>query len=151
VRLLVVWLHLLAVVVWIGGVLHQSQVLLPAARAGRADAFVAAARRARPLAWTAVSLVVLTGFYNVTQLGTLARVMESGAALILAGKFIVVIAAIALAGQRDFAQLPRAHALLAAGQDPARVLTAIAWLDRVVLILAAAIIYLGLSLARLAR
>ncbi|MGH7332168.1 MAG: hypothetical protein ACREKS_05340 [Candidatus Rokuibacteriota bacterium] len=148
-RLLVVWLHLLAVVVWIGGVLQQSLVWFPAARAHRAEAFVTAARRARPLGWTAVSIVVLTGFYNVTQLGPLGEVMQSGAALTLAGKFILVIAAIALAGQRDFAELPRAHALLAAGQAPTSALRAMAWLDRLVLVLAAAIIYLGLSLSRL--
>jgi copper resistance protein D len=146
VRLLVIWLHLLAVVVWIGGVLQQSLVWLPGARADRADAFVAAARRARPLAWTAVSTVVLTGFYNVTQLGPLEQVMQSGTALTLAGKFILVIVAVALAGQRDFAQLPRAQALLAVGQAPTHALSAMAWLDRLVLVLAAAIIYLGLSL-----
>jgi uncharacterized membrane protein len=148
VRLLAIWLHVLAVVVWIGGVLQQCLIWLPAARAHRADSFVAAARRARPLAWTAVSIVVLTGFYNVTQLGAAAEVMQSGAALTLAGKFILVIAAVALAGQRDFAQLPRAQALLDAGQDPAPALHAIRRLDGLVLVLAAAIIYLGLALTR---
>jgi copper resistance protein D len=148
-RLLVIWLHLLAVVVWIGGILQQSLVWLPAARAHGANEFVAAACRARPLAWTAVSIVVLTGFYNVTQLGPLGPLMQSGAALALAGKFILVIAAVALAGQRDFAQLPRAQALLAAGQRPTPALSAMAWLDRLVLVLAAAIMYLGLALSRL--
>jgi uncharacterized membrane protein len=138
-------------VIWIGGVLHQSQVLLPAARAGRPDPFLVAASRARPIAWTAVVLVVLTGFYNVTRLGPLAQVMESGAALVLSGKFILVIAAVALAGQRDFAQLPRARALMAAGEDPGPALVAMAWLDRAVLVLAAAIMYLGLALSRMPR
>ncbi len=145
-RLLVIWLHLLAVVVWIGGVLQQCLVWLPATRGHRADAFVAAAQRARPLAWTAVSIVVLTGFYNVTHLGPLEQVMQSGTALILAGKFVLVILAVALAGQRDFAQLPRAQALLAAGREPTPALNTMARLDRLVLVLAAAIIYLGLSL-----
>src|SRR5262249_32621650 len=118
------------------------------ARAGHARAFVEAARRTRPLTWTAVCVVVLTGFYNVTRLGPVVQVIESGAALILTGKFILVIAAIALAGQRDFAQLPRARALISAGADPAPALTAIAWLDRVVLVLAALVIYLGLVISR---
>jgi uncharacterized membrane protein len=148
---IVVWLHLLAMVVWIGGVLHQSLVVLPVARAGHPEVFIAAARRARPLAWVGVAVVVLTGFYNVTRLGPLAVVLDSGAALVLAGKFVLVIAAVALAGQRDFAQLPRARALLAAGEDPAPALASIAWLDRAVLVLAAAITYLGLSLARGSR
>jgi putative copper resistance protein D len=148
VTLLVVWLHLLAVVTWIGCVLYQSLALLPAVRPKRVSVFVEVARRARPISWAAASVVVLTGFYNVTRLGPLAQVIESGAALILAGKFILVIAAIAVAGQRDFAQLPRVRALLEAGVDPAPALRAIAWLDRVVLFLAAVIIYLGLALSR---
>jgi uncharacterized membrane protein len=148
VTLLVVWLHLVAVVVWIGGVLAQCVAVLPAVRTDRASALLEVARRARPVTWTAISVVVLTGFYNVTRLGPLARVVESGAALIVAGKFILVIAAVALAGQRDFNQLPRATAMLAAGADPAPALRAIAWLDRIVLALAAVIIYLGLALTR---
>jgi uncharacterized membrane protein len=146
VRLLVIWLHLLAVVVWMGGVLQQSLLWLPAARAQGADTFVVAARRARPLTRTAVSTVVLTGFYNVTQLGPIEQVMQSGAALTLAGKFVLVILAVAFAGQRDFAELPRAQALLAAGQEPTPALRAMARLDRLVLVLGGATIYLGLSL-----
>ena len=146
--LLVVWLHLAAVVVWIGGLLTQAAAVLPAARAARAPALVDVARRARPITWTAVSVVVLTGFYNVTRLGPLAQVIESGAALTLAGKFVLVVAAVALAGQRDFNQIPRAAALLAAGRDPTPALRAIAWLDRIVLAVAAVVIYLGLSLSR---
>ena len=60
----------------------------------------------------------------------------------------VVKGKIALAGQRDFAVLPRLRAALAAGDDPRTQLTAITWLDRLVLLLAVAIIYLGLSLSR---
>ena len=146
--LLVLGLHVLGVVAWIGGVLYQAHVVLPAARAGHLEVFVDAARRARLVAWTAAVVVVLTGFYNVTQLGPVERVMASGAGLRLAGKFILVLVLIALAGQRDFAVLPRLRAALAAGDDPRSTLTAIVWLDRLVLIVAVAIIYLGLSLSR---
>lgn len=146
--LVVVWLHVAAAVTWIGGVAFQLVSLRAGAGAPHARAWLDAARRARPVTWTAVSVVALTGFYNVTVLGPLAQVMESGAALMLAGKFILVIAAIALAGQRDFNHLPRASALLAAGADPSPALRAMAWLDRSVLALAAAIIYLGLALSR---
>ena len=38
--------------------------------------------------------------------------------------------------------------LLEAGKDPAPALAAIAWLDRLLLVLGAVIIYLGLSLSR---
>jgi len=147
-RLVVLYLHVVGTVVWIGGLAYQAHVLLPAARRGAVAPFADAARRARPVAWTAIGVVVLTGFYNVTQLGDLARVMESGAGLMLAGKFILVILAIALTSQRDFAQLTLLNAAVTSGGDPSRALRAIARLDRVVLLLALVVIYLGLAIAR---
>jgi len=147
-RLVVLYLHVVGAVVWIGGLAYQAHVLLPAARRGAVAPFADAARRARPVAWTAIGVVVLTGFYNVTQLGDLARVMESGAGLMLAGKFILVILAIALTSQRDFAQLTLLNAAVTSGGDPSRALRAIARLDRIVLLLALVVIYLGLAVSR---
>ena len=147
-RLVVVYLHVLSVVVWVGGLAYQAHVLLPAARSGAAAAFAEAARRARPTTWTAIALVVLTGFYNVTQLGSLERAMETGAGLLLAAKFALVILAVALAGQRDFAHVPLLRAAIASGGDPGPPLRAIARLDRVVLLLALIVIYLGLAVSR---
>ena len=90
---------------------------------------------------------------NVTQLGPLHQVMESGAGLALAGKFMLVLAAIAVAGQRDFAHVPRLlRALGRTGDEaPASVLRSILWLDRMTLGLALVIIYLGLFVSRSAR
>ena len=147
--LAVVFLHVLGVVVWIGGVICQAHVLLPPARRLGAAVFAEAAVRARPVTWTAVALVVLTGFYNVTQLGPLGRVMESGAGLMLAAKFTLVIVAVAVAAQRDFAHLPSLRAALAAGGDPAPPLRSIARLDRTVVALAVVVIWLGLAVARM--
>lgn len=147
-RLAVLYLHLLGAVIWIGGLAYQVHVLLPAARRGAAASFADAARRARPVTWTAIAVVVLTGFYNVTQLGDLQRVMESGAGLLLAGKFILVILAVALTAQRDFAHVTLLAAAVAAGADPAPPLRAITRLDRLVLLLALVVIYLGLTISR---
>lgn len=149
--LAVVFLHVLGIMVWIGGLIYQAHVLLPAARRGAAASFAEAAVRARPLTWAAVALIVLTGFYNVTQLGSLERVMQSGAALALAGKFALVIVAVALAAQRDFAQVPLLRAALAAAVDPDDALRAIARLDRIVLVLALIAIWLGLTVSRIPR
>ena len=147
--LVVLWIHVVGAVVWIGGTLYQAHALVPAARrGGDARPFVAAARRARPATWTAIALVVLTGFYNVTRLGPIERVMESGAGLALAGKFFLVILAVALASQRDFNQLARLSRALDAGADPRPALTAIAWLDRIVLVFGLSVIYLGLMVSR---
>ena len=140
VRLVVLWIHLVGAVVWIGGLAYQTHVLLPGARRGDPRPFADAARRARPVTWTAVALVVLSGFYNVTQLGPLERVLQSGAGLMLAAKFTLVIVAVALAAQRD--------AAIRGGGDATRALTAVGRLDRVVLLLAVVVIYLGLAVSR---
>jgi uncharacterized membrane protein len=147
-RLLALWLHVLGVVVWLGGLVYQVHVMVPAARRGEVAAFATAARRARPVAWTALGLTVLTGFDNVTRLGPLERVMESGAAVTLAVKLMLVLAIVALAGQRDFRQVPRLARDLAAGHDTGPALRAIAWLDRIVVILGVVTVYLGLAVSR---
>jgi uncharacterized membrane protein len=143
-----IWLHVLGVVIWVGGLAWQAHVLAPLARQGEVRLFAEAARRARPMSWVAVSVVGLTGAYNVTQLGSLAHMLESGAALALAAKFILVLGAVTLAGQRDFAQVPILTGAVATGEDPAPALRAIARLDRAVLVLAVAIVYLGLFVSR---
>ena len=148
VTLLALWAHLLGMVVWLGGVLYQAHILLPMARRGGAATFADAARRQRPIAWTALGFVVLTGLYNVTRLGPLDRVMQSGAGVLLAGKFMLVLLLIAVAAQRDFTHLVRLHIALATNQDPAKPLRAIAWLDRITIVLALVIIYLGLAVSR---
>jgi putative copper export protein len=147
-RLVPIWLHVLGVSVWMGGLAWQAHALAPRARSGDARLFAEAARRARPVTWTAVAVVVLTGFYNVTRLGPLEQVMTSGVGLALAGKFMLVLAAVALASQRDFAQVPRLGRAIAGAEDPAPILRRIAWLDRTVLLLAAVIVYLGLFVSR---
>ena len=143
-----VWLHLLGVVTWIGGLMYQAHVLAPAARRDGAVPLVGLLRRARRVTWVAIALVVLTGLYNVTLLGPLDRVLQTGAALLLALKFMLVLAAVAVAGQRDFAQVPRLARAVAVGDDPRPALSAIAWMDRLVLLLAVVIIYLGLAVSR---
>ena len=148
VALVVVWLHLLGVVVWIGGVMYQAHILMPAARAGAVTAFADAARRARPVTWTAVSVVALTGFYNITQLGPLETVMNSGAGMLIIAKFALVIIAVAIAAQRDFARLPILRGALQGGGEAAPELKAIATMDRMVLLIAVIVMYLGLAISR---
>ena len=146
--LIALWVHLLGMVVWLGGVLYQAHILLPMARRTGASTFADAARRQRPIAWTALCLVILTGLYNVTRLGPLDQVMQSGAGLLLAGKFILVLLLIAVAAQRDFTHLVRLQLALTTDRDPAPALRAIAWLDRIMIVLALVIVYLGLAVSR---
>jgi len=146
--LVALWLHVLGVIIWMGGVMYQAHVLLPMARRGQVAAFATAARRGRPVAWTALALVVLTGFYNVTRLGPLDRVMQSGAAMLLVGKFGLVVVLAALAGRRDFGEVTRLGRLVASGEDATAALGAIAWLDRIAVLLGLVVVYLGLAISR---
>jgi uncharacterized membrane protein len=152
VALVVLWAHLLGMAVWLGGVMYQAHVLMPMARRSDgpsgAATFLGAARRQRPIGWTALALVVLSGLYNVTQLGPIDRVMQSGAGLLLAGKFIFVLLLIMIAAQRDFTHLVRLHLALTTNEDPTPTLRSITLLDRVTIVLAALIIYLGLAVSR---
>ena len=149
-RLLARWVHVLGVVVWMGGLVYQAHVLGPPARRGAQEAarFAAAAARARPLAWTALVAVVLTGLYNLTQIGPAQRVLASGAATLLAAKFLLLMVVLPLGAHRDFTLVVILRQVLADGGEPAPVLARIAWLDRVVLGLAAVIVLLGLAASR---
>jgi putative copper export protein len=93
-------------------------------------------------------VVALTGFYNITQLGPLEKVMTSGAGMFLVAKFALVIVAVALAAQRDFARLPILRAMLQAGGDTTTELKAMARMDRMLLLIAVIVIYLGLAVSR---
>jgi copper resistance protein D len=152
VALVALWVHLLGMAVWLGGLMYQAHVLMPMARRSGgptgAAAFAEAARRQRPIGWAALALVVLSGLYNVTQLGPIDRVMQSGAGLLLAGKFIFVLLLIMIAAQRDFTHLVRLHLALTTNEDPAPALRSLVLLDRVTILLAAVIIYLGLAVSR---
>jgi uncharacterized membrane protein len=149
-RLVAVWLHVLGVVIWMGGLAYQAHTLGPAARrAGGAASFADAAARARPVAWTALGFTVLTGLYNVTRLGSLEHVMESGAAFALAAKLILVLVIISLAAQRDFAAVPRLRRALAVNEDPAGALARIRRLDAITLLLAIAVLFLGVLVSRM--
>ncbi len=64
--LVVVWLHLLAAFVWIGGMLFLSLVVVPSLRTPalapqRGPIFKTLGRRFRPLVWTAIAVLLTTG------------------------------------------------------------------------------------------
>lgn len=147
-KIVAVALHVLGVVVWLGGVMYQAHVLMPAARRGQVAPFAELAARGRTTGWVALGLVVLTGLYNVTRLGPARDVMASGAGLLLAGKFMLVLLLIAVAGQRDFSCVPRLRRAIDGAEDPQPVLRAIARLDHVAVGLGAVIVFLGVAVSR---
>jgi len=104
-------------------------------------------RRARPVAWVAILLLVATGLHNLSRL-SLGVLVETRAGATLALKLFLVIVALMLAAHRDFGLVSRLWREVEAGRDGARERRAIAWIDRVVILLGVAALYLGLAIGR---
>jgi hypothetical protein len=66
----------------------------------------------------------------------------------LAAKLVAVIALLALAAHRDFAVLPRAVRAVEGGAEPAPALSGVRALDRAVLLMALAVLFLAVGVAR---
>lgn len=67
---LVLWLHLIAVIVWAGGFLYLVMAFIPALNEGgvtpdRAVVMEQAVARFRRVVWLSIGLLVITGFFNI--------------------------------------------------------------------------------------
>jgi uncharacterized membrane protein len=138
-RLVVVWLHVVAAAAWIGGLLHTSHLIAPAAARGGRES-LGLLVRGRALTWGALAILVLTGLENLRQVGL--------SSPWLAAKLMAVIALLALAAHRDFAVLPRAVRAVTEGASPAAALSGVRMLDRVLLLVALVVVFLAVGVAR---
>jgi putative copper export protein len=139
IRIAVVWLHVLAAAVWLGGLLYASHLVVPALARGE-RAYLALLGRARAVAWAAVGLLVVTGIENLRHVR-----WDSGW---LAAKLALALVLLALAAHRDFALVPRASREIERGVTPGLALAGLRWLDRGLVLLAAAVLFLGVGIAR---
>ena len=138
-RLVIVWLHVVGAAAWVGGLLYTGHLVVPAAARG-AGGTLALLRRGRLVSWAAVALLIVTGLENLRSLAVITPW--------LAAKLLAVIALLALAAHRDFALLPRAIQTIERGGEPARALSGVRMLDRVVLVLALVVLFLAVGIAR---
>jgi putative copper resistance protein D len=113
-----VFFHVLAAVVWAGGMLFLGPIAAPALRGleppeARARAFLAVGRRFRPVGWACIAVLVATGFTNLLGLG-LNPLTDPGFLLrppfghVLLTKLALVAVAIVLSALHDFVWGPRA-------------------------------------------
>jgi hypothetical protein len=137
-RVLVVWLHVLGAAVWVGGLIHGSHLVLPQVARGE-PGYARLLTRARPIAWGAVVLVILTGIENLRHVHADAWVMA---------KVLLVLVVGPLAAHRDFALLPAALRAIESGEAPDRALAGLRWVDRAVVLGAVALVFLGVAVAR---
>lgn len=118
----ILWLHLLGVVVWIGGLIFQLVVVMPTLKRkplvfDRLCYGVSLDARFRCVMWPAVGLVLLTGLFNVINVlhATSLAVgrIPSGFVSILGLKLSLVVVMIALQVVQRFAVHSRLVTLLA--------------------------------------
>jgi hypothetical protein len=95
--------------------------------------------RGRIVSWAAVGLVLVTGLENLRGAGLTPW---------LVAKLGLVIALLSLAAHRDFALVPRAAREIERGVAPGLALAALRWLDRGLIVLAAAVLFLAVGVAR---
>jgi uncharacterized membrane protein len=122
-RAIILWLHLLAAVTWMGGLLFQVLVVFPTLGRGELTAerlrfSLGLEVRFRSIMWPAISVVLFTGLVNLMHVwhatsvagGTLAPAF----ARVLSAKLLLVLGMIALQAAQQLIVQPRRMAALAA-------------------------------------
>jgi putative copper export protein len=138
-RIVVVWLHVVAAAVWLGGLAFSAHLLVPTLLRGDRGA-LALLGRARVSAWAALALLLVTGIENLRQVG-LSRPW-------VLAKVMAVMVLLALAAHRDFALVPRATGEIERGTPARLALGTLRWVDRILLLLALVVVFLGVGVAR---
>ncbi len=157
-----VWLHVLAAMVWVGGMLFLVFVLVPVLRGSatpqEAARFVkATGQRFRSVGWLALCVLVATGFTNVFLRGISHHDLVDGAfwtstwGHILGAKLVLVATVLILSLVHDFRVGPSASEALRAdptSPEALKLRKAASWMGRLNLLLGLAIVALGVMLAR---
>ena len=159
---LILWLHLAAIVVWIGGIFSTTFVLLPLLQ--RTTSFPKEflgiieriARRFQNISWEAVGIIFLTGIFNLINTALERDFNFSSTYMrVVALKLLLLVAIIAIQSFQNYRVLPRIFSAAAVppdtgltpGFDSIDELRKKAMLLPILnLVLAAMVIYLGLGL-----
>jgi putative copper resistance protein D len=157
-----VFLHILAAVVWAGGMLFLALVAIPVLRAlpdrPRAELVARLGERFRPVAWACIVLLVATGVVNLAYRGVTwqsvvtGRLWQSPFGQVLAWKLGFVLAAILLSAVHDYFLGPQSTRLMRSGNPDAQKALALrrraAWLGRLNAVLVLVILALAVMLVR---
>lgn len=155
-------LHVMAAVVWIGGMVFLGIVLIPALRQSELGAKTVEVMhrtgvRFRNVGWVCIALLVVTGLVNLTRWGvgwqrfTSADLWCTDWGRVLAVKLVLVAVALALSGMHDFVIGPRATARLRrqpSADDARRLRRLASWMGRANLLIALTIVALAVMLVR---
>ena len=140
--LFVRWIHVLAAVTWLGGMLFIALILVPVTRRVqdprlRVDLISQTGKRFRTVGWIALGLLVGTGVVILLSRPWLLR------APAFQFKVALVVLALGLSALHDFILGPRAGRLPPSVTAPRRRLS---WIARLNVLVVLTIVLLGLSL-----
>ncbi len=149
------WLHLLAAVFWIGGMLFLTIVLAPhlgqfASVKERMQLVNAIGRRFRNTGWVAIGLLLTTGVLNLLLRDFhLGQFIDTRFGMILSIKLGIVLLMLILALIHDFIlgpKLTRLGQASGATLEFIRLRRRVSWLARLNLLLGILVIFLGVGL-----
>ena len=155
--IVLVWLHLLAAVAWIGGMVFLSLVLVPVLKrepftTQRGALIRSAALRFRLVVWSAIAGLLMTGPLLLLSRGwSLGE--PAGWPAVLTAKLILIAILLMLTFAHDLFIGPRVGRILQT-PEPSRtghdrlLVASSAWLPRLSLLLALAVLFAAVSLAR---
>ncbi len=154
--LLLLWIHLLAAIGWIGGMLFLSLVLAPLARSRKAAPefmalFRLAARRFRLFVWSAIVLLLSTGPLLVVQRGWSLGPNDWPVALKVKIALVAVLLGLTLSHDLVFGPQMRRLGVIPADERSSReqaLVRSSAWLPRLALLVALSVIAVALVLGR---
>lgn len=157
---LIVTLHLLAALLWLGGMLFLAAVGAPVLRqvqdpAVRQDLFRGLGSRFRTVGWVAIAVLLITGLANLHLRGVLRLdVMGSGEfwatafGRALAWKLALVGVMLAVQAIHDFVHGPRASRLRPGSPEALRMRRWASWMARANAVVGVVLVYVAVRLAR---
>lgn len=155
-----VTVHVLAALLWLGGMFFLAAVGAPVLRALeppalRARVFDQLGRRFRTVGWVAIAILLVTGVINVYYRGVLrADVLADPAfwstpfGTALAWKLGAVAAMVVVSAVHDFAQGPAAARMVPGSPEALRARRRAAWLARINALLGLVVVLAAVHLAR---
>jgi uncharacterized membrane protein len=128
-RILVVSIHLLAAIVWLGGMFFIAIVMVPVLRSleppqKRIEVLSSTARRFRMVGWIALLVLLVTGVFNAMNRGVTLKMISTGAIFsthfgkMLTLKVVLVLLMLVLSAVHDFIMGPRLVELISSSSNP---------------------------------
>ncbi len=155
-----VTVHVLAAMLWLGGMFFLALVGAPVLRGVESDAlrgrlFQALGERFRAVAWAAIGVLLVTGVMNLYFRGILDPVVRLDASFwqsrygrTLAWKLGAVAAMVIISALHDFVQGPRSARLRPGSPEARRARRRAAWLARLNAALGVVLVVAAVRLAR---